>query len=206
MARLTAGLLALAITSAAPAAAQGTGRWSAYIGEASLRFGVPAEWIRRVMALESGGRLTLGGRPITSRAGAMVLMQLMPGTWRDMRSVHGLGRDPRDPHDNIMAGAAYLRRLYARFGYPGLFAAYNAGPRRYADYLTGARRLPVETRAYMSALASPRGAAARGTGAQAAGTLIVRLPATSVESAAAAPAVGPPSLFVPLREARMPGR
>ena len=62
----------------------------------------------------------------------MGLMQLMPGTWSEMRLMLGLGGDPFEPHDNIMAGTAYLRMVYDRFGYPGLFAAYNAGPgRRY---------------------------------------------------------------------------
>ena len=53
----------------------------------------------------------LGGRPIVSRAGAIGLMQLMPGTWRDMQKMLGLGDDPNDPHDNILAGAAYLRLM-----------------------------------------------------------------------------------------------
>ena len=92
------------------------------------------------MRVESGGRTTLEGRPIVSSAGAMGLMQLMPGTWRDMRAVLGLGPDPHDPHDNILAGTAYLRLMYDRFGYPGLFAAYNAGPARYAAYFATGRR------------------------------------------------------------------
>lgn len=93
----------------------------------------------------------LGGRPIVSRAGAIGLMQLMPGTWSDMQKMLGLGDDPSDPHDNILAGAAYLRLMYDRFGYPGLFAAYNAGPRRYSAALASARPLPPETRAYIAA-------------------------------------------------------
>jgi soluble lytic murein transglycosylase-like protein len=83
-------------------------------------------WIERVMLAESAGRTTLGGRPIVSRAGAMGPMQLMPGTWAVMRTMLGLGRDPFDPHDNIIAGTGYLRLMYDRFGYPGVFAA---GPR-----------------------------------------------------------------------------
>jgi len=98
----------------------------------------------------------LGGRPITSRAGAMGLMQLMPGTWRELRLALSLGEDPYDPHDNILAGTAYLRAMYDRFGYPGLFAAYNAGPKRYAAFLSGARALPAETRSYVAAVAPVR--------------------------------------------------
>jgi soluble lytic murein transglycosylase-like protein len=111
-------------------AGQGTGSWTLEVREASERFGIPEDWIRRVIRAESGGRTRLAGRPITSRAGAMGLMQLMPGTWAEMRSRHRLGPDPYDPRDNILAGTAYLRMLYDRFGYPGLFAAYNAGPAR----------------------------------------------------------------------------
>src|SRR5689334_17532186 len=62
--------------------------------------------------------------PDRSRAGAMGLMQLMPATWRAMRASLGLGQDPHDPRDNILAGTFYLRAMYDRFGYPGLFAAY----------------------------------------------------------------------------------
>ena len=141
-----------AFFAASPAAAEPLDRWSGHIAEASGRFGVPSDWIRRVMRAESGGRTAINGRPVTSRAGAMGLMQLMPGTWREMRAVHGLGPDPHDPRDNILAGTAYLRAMHDRFGYPGLFAAYNAGPARYAEYLETGRRLPSETVAYVSAV------------------------------------------------------
>jgi len=151
-------VLAAAFLFSAPAAAQSLDRWSGYIAEASARFGVPEEWIRRVMRAESGGRTVLNGRPITSRAGAMGLMQLMPGTWAEMRAAYRFGPDPHDPRDNILAGTAYLRAMYDRFGYPGLFAAYNAGPARYARHLTTGRRLPAETLAYVSTVAGSRSA------------------------------------------------
>ena len=105
------------------------------------------------MRAESNGQTLLDGRPIVSRAGAMGLMQLMPGTWHDMRLSLGLGSDPHDPADNIAAGTFYLRLMYDRFGYPGLFAAYNAGPARYGAYLSGRTNLPAETRAYVSTVA-----------------------------------------------------
>lgn len=129
--------------------------WRPHIVEASHRFGVPTAWIERVMQAESGGRTMLDGRPIRSSAGAMGLMQLMPGTWADMRARLGLGGNPDDPRDNILAGALYLRLMYDRFGYPGLFAAYNAGPGRYSDYLAGHARLPAETAAYLARVAPP---------------------------------------------------
>jgi soluble lytic murein transglycosylase-like protein len=152
-------VLAAAFLLSGPAAAQSVDRWSGFIAEASARFGVPEAWIRRVMRAESGGRTIFNGRPITSRAGAMGLMQLMPATWRDMRAAYGLGTDPHEPRDNILAGTAYLRLMHDRFGYPGLFAAYNAGPARYAEHLASGRRLPAETIAYV---ASVGGVAAAG--------------------------------------------
>lgn len=82
----------------------------------------------------------------------MGLMQLMPGTWAQMRAALRLGADPHDPRDNILAGTAYLRLMYDRFGYPGLFAAYNAGPARYAVYLANGRKLPGETHAYLASV------------------------------------------------------
>ena len=88
-----------------------------------------------------------------SPKGAMGLMQIMPETWAGLRSRYGLGADPFDPHDNILAGAAYLRELHDRYGAPGFLAAYNAGPGRYEDHLATGRPLPAETRAYVAALA-----------------------------------------------------
>ena len=105
------------------------------------------------MRAESAGQTELGGHPIRSPKGAMGLMQLMPVTWDDMRRAYGLGANPDDPRDNILAGAAYLRLMYDRFGYPGLFGAYNAGPERYAAYLAGKQRLPGETIAYLGTVA-----------------------------------------------------
>lgn len=151
LAAVLASLLALA--SPMPISAQGVATWRPYVVEASRRFAVPVAWIERVMTAESGGRTMWRGRPIVSRAGAMGLMQLMPGTWAEMRSAYDLGSDPHAPRDNILAGAAYLRLMFERFGYPGLFAAYNAGPRRYAEHLARGRPLPDETRAYVAAVA-----------------------------------------------------
>lgn len=133
--------------------------WSREIAAASQRFGLPAPWIERVMRAESRGRTLLNSRPITSSAGAMGLMQLMPGTWKEMRLKWRLGSDPHFPPDNIIAGAAYLREMYDRFGYPGLFAAYNAGPGRYEASLTSGRPLPAETRDYLAQVAGGYAAA-----------------------------------------------
>lgn len=124
--------------------------WEPQIQRASKRFNVPPEWIREVMRIESGGRATWkGGQQITSSAGAQGLMQVMPATYEELRQKHGLGRDPYDPENNIMAGTAYIRELYEMYGSPGFLGAYNAGPGRYRQYVEDGRSLPPETRRYM---------------------------------------------------------
>ena len=154
MARMNCAAVALLLACSEPSSA-GVERWTGEISEASQRFGIPDEWIREVMRAESGGNASLLGRPLVSRAGAMGLMQLMPTTWAEMRLDLRLGYNPFDPHDNIMAGAGYLRAMYDRFGYPGLFAAYNAGPRRFSEHLQMGRPLPRETIGYLSKIAGP---------------------------------------------------
>jgi len=119
-----------------------------HIAEASQRFSIPEHWISAVMQVESAGRASAA-----STAGAMGLMQIMPGTWADLRLRHRLGNDPFEPRDNILGGTAYLREMYELFGAPGFLAAYNAGPARYAEHLETGRALPRETRAYVAMLA-----------------------------------------------------
>ena len=107
------------------------------------------------MQVESGGDVRA-----VSPKGAMGLMQIMPETWASLRLRYGLGADPFDPHDNILAGAAYLRELHDRYGSPGFLAAYNAGPARYEDHVATGRPLPAETRAYVAVLAPQIGSGA----------------------------------------------
>lgn len=121
----------------------------AFIAEAAQRFGFPASWIVAVMRAESAD-----DPRAVSHAGAMGLMQVMPGTWAALRARHGLGDDPHDPRDNILAGTAYLREMWDRYGnVAAMLAAYNAGPGRYDAYLETGSALPAETRAYVAALA-----------------------------------------------------
>jgi hypothetical protein len=118
-----------------------------HIAEAAQRFELPAAWIRAVLRTESAG----DPRALSPK-GAIGLMQIMPDTWAYLRSRHRLGGDPYDPHDNIIAGSAYIRELFDRYGSPGWIAAYNAGPGRYEASLRG-RPLPAETRAYVATVA-----------------------------------------------------
>lgn len=123
--------------------------YAAYVTDAAQRFGVPEAWIWAVMRVESNG----DPRAVSS-AGAMGLMQIMPATWAALRARYGLGNDPFDPRDNIMAGAAYLRAMHDRYGnVAAMLAAYNAGPGRYDDYLARGRPLPAVTVAYVAQIA-----------------------------------------------------
>src|SRR5690349_8783774 len=121
--------------------------WGPYIREDSARYRVPERWVRAVMQQESGGE-----QQATSPVGAMGLMQVMPATYDELRVRHRLGDDPYDPHNNILAGTAYIREMYDRYGSPGFLAAYNAGPDRVDSYLAGQAGLPDETVNYLAAI------------------------------------------------------
>ena len=138
--------------------------WGPYILEASNRFTVPEKWIREVMRQESGGHQYIAGVLTTSPVGAMGLMQLMPVTYAQMRDRYGLCPDPYAPHDNIMAGTAYIGEMYARYGSPGFLAAYNAGPGRLDSYLVGGTPLPHETVGYVASIAPRLGDSTAPTG------------------------------------------
>lgn len=120
---------------------------SAAVAQASRRFGVPEHWIRAVMQVESAGRADA-----VSHAGAMGLMQVMPGTYAELRARYGLGPDPFAVRDNVLAGTAYLREMFDRYGATGMLAAYNAGPGRWEEHLAGVRPLPAETVGYLARL------------------------------------------------------
>jgi hypothetical protein len=127
--------------------------WGPYIDEASARFDVPAQWIRQVMHVESGGHEYINGQLTVSAAGAMGLMQLEPATYREMAAENGLGSDPFNPYDNIMAGTAYIHAMYQIYGSPGFLAAYDAGPGRLNSFVNNGSTLPGETVNYVAMIA-----------------------------------------------------
>ncbi len=147
MGRMSLLVAAATIAIIAPAESSAIARWRTHITEAAQRFGVPETWIRAAIDAESKGDPS-----IVSPKGAIGLMQLMPDTWEDLRVQYSLGADPYEPRANILAGTAYLKAMRERFGYPGLFAAYNAGPARYEQHLRTGKPLPAETQAYLAGL------------------------------------------------------
>lgn len=148
MDRLSPLIFAATAAIVMPAEAGVLYKWQAPIAEASQRFSIPTRWIKAVILAESNG----DPRAVSPK-GAMGLMQLMPETWDELRDQYGLGAAPFDPRTNILAGTAYLKAMQDRFGYPALFAAYNAGPGRYEDHLRTGKPLPAETRAYVARIA-----------------------------------------------------
>jgi len=124
--------------------------WESFITEAASRFEISAVWIRAILRSESAGCERLNRAPTTSDAGAMGLMQLLPSTWNEYRNRLKFGDNAYDPRDNILAGAAYLRDLYDRYGWPGAAAAYHAGPERYEEARTHAKPLPAATLEYLA--------------------------------------------------------
>ena len=120
-------------------------RWAAYIAEAARRFGRPEAWVHAVMQAESRG-----AADAISTAGAIGLMQIMPDTYAELRARYGLGANAYDPHDNIIAGTAYMSEMIELFGVPNFLAAYNAGPARLEDHLRRGSPLPRETQQYLA--------------------------------------------------------
>lgn len=143
--RIVPGLLVGCAGFAIPMQTASAAPFEAYVSEAATRANIPSAWITAVMRAESQGDASA-----VSPKGAMGLMQIMPDTWRELHATLNLGADSYDPHDNIVAGAAYLRRLHDRYGDMGFLAAYNAGPGRYEELLRGSRALPDETRKYVT--------------------------------------------------------
>ncbi len=113
---------------------------------AAQEWNLDPAFLRSVSQVESGQQANGPDSPV----GAMGPMQVMPGTASDMGVT-----DPRDPVQNIYAGAKYLSQMLDKYQSPDLaLAAYNAGPGRVDDYLAGKASLPAETQAYVPKVAA----------------------------------------------------
>ncbi|MCE9558053.1 MAG: lytic transglycosylase domain-containing protein [Armatimonadetes bacterium] len=97
----------------------------AMIRDAATSAGVDFELLEALVGQESSFK-----QESVSRAGAIGLAQLMPGTAK------ALGVNPNDPAQNLMGGAKYLGQLMKQFGgdTEKALAAYNAGPGAVTKY------------------------------------------------------------------------
>jgi len=116
-------------------------RLAEFIAHTATVNGLPVEFLLRLLRQESG----LNYQAV-SRAGAQGIAQFMPGTAGE----RGLA-DPFNPYEAIPKSAELLNALRAQFGNLGFAAAaYNAGPQRVRNWLSGRSALPKETREYVA--------------------------------------------------------
>jgi soluble lytic murein transglycosylase-like protein len=115
-------------------------RYRDHIRVAADKYRLPEALLRAVMAVESNY-----DHRALSEKGAMGLMQLMPGTAKEM-----FVADAWDPAQNIEGGARYLRILANQYGGDSVqvLAAYNAGPEAVRRAGGGVPNIP-ETREYV---------------------------------------------------------
>ena len=115
---------------------------------AARAHGLPIEFFARVIWQESRFRADAVGPVTRSGQRALGIAQFMPGTAAERSLL-----DPLDPIQALPKSAEFLRELRQEFGNLGLAAAaYNAGPRRVREWMTGSGPMPAETRAYVAAI------------------------------------------------------
>jgi soluble lytic murein transglycosylase-like protein len=117
--------------------------------EASARtHGLPVEFFARVIWQESRFRANAVGPVTRSGRRAQGIAQFMPGTAAERQLLN-----PFDPIQALPKSAEFLSELRRQFGNLGLAAAaYNAGPRRVREWLSGTGPMPSETRHYVYAI------------------------------------------------------
>jgi Transglycosylase SLT domain len=149
-------ILALAVPTPAPAQTlappeqAGNSRYSVcqLIEAAAKANALPVDFFTRVIWQESRLRADEIGPVTRSGERALGIAQFMPGTAAERNLL-----EPFNPAEALPKSGEFLAELRAQFGNLGLAAAaYNAGPKRVRDFLTGSRDLPAETRNYVFAI------------------------------------------------------
>src|SRR5271167_4274777 len=115
----------------------------ALLNAAAAEYNVSPSLVIAVANQESGGnQFDSSGKVLTSSAGAMGVMQLMPAT------AAGLGVDPTNTAQNVDGGVRYLAQLLQQFGgnQALALAAYNWGPGNVSQ--NGTANWPTETTNY----------------------------------------------------------
>lgn len=124
--------------------------------------------LQAIESNESGGRQSgADGKPLTSSAGAVGIMQVMPGTGPEAAALAGLPWDEKrfrtDKDYNRALGVAYFNKQLETFGDPVVAAAaYNAGPGKVQAALKQGgnwlQALPKETQDYVANFQKKTGA------------------------------------------------
>lgn len=131
------------------------------LAAAARAFGLDPNLLAAVAHQESGGKQTdANGRIITSGAGALGIMQLMPDTARRY------GVNPYDAQQNATGGAHFLSDLLRKYGgdTAAALAAYNEGETAYDRNMRTGHALPAETRNYVDAIMAQYNRSSRGGG------------------------------------------
>jgi soluble lytic murein transglycosylase-like protein len=139
---------------------------------------VPDDLWRAQIGQESGGKqFAADGKPLTSKAGAIGVAQVMPGTGPEAARLAGLPWDEtrykNDPAYNEAIGRAYMNAQLKRFGgdVQKALAAYNAGPGRVESLVekhgeNWLQYAPAETKDYVSKISKRAGMDRREPGVQ----------------------------------------
>jgi hypothetical protein len=115
------------------------------IEAAARTYDLPVDFFARIIWQESHFQPHVVGPATRSGQRAQGIAQFMPGTAAERRLL-----DPFNPVEALPKSAEFLAELGRQFGNLGLAAAaYNAGPQRVHDFISGARALPAETRNYV---------------------------------------------------------
>lgn len=115
------------------------------IEAAARTYDLPVDFFARIIWQESHFQPDVVGPVTRSGQRAQGIAQFMPGTAAERRLL-----DPFNPVEALPKSAEFLAELARQFGNLGLAAAaYNAGPQRVRDFVSGARALPAETRSYV---------------------------------------------------------
>jgi hypothetical protein len=124
-------------------------KYAKEIAEQAERMGIDPDYALKIAMKETGG--LKNPESARSRAGALGVMQLMPGTAKDM----GV-EDPLDPQQNISGGLRYAKMMLNKYQDPKIAAiAYNWGPGNTDKWLRAGAdmsKLPKETRDYVANL------------------------------------------------------
>jgi len=128
-----------------PASKRGTHPYEADAIAAAKQVGLDPELMLHALYKETGGHKD-PARAV-SRSGAFGPMQLMEAAAKEV------GVNRKDPYENLLGGARYLKKQVDTFKDPTLgLASYNAGPGRVSEMLKrgrGIESLPIETQSYV---------------------------------------------------------